>query len=133
MTTSRPGSPRKDTHPTPGPCWERSPRHTGGLVTWEGKHFRVDSARIWDCPDGGVPIAVAVSGEKSIQRFAPLGDHLVAVEPDPEPIKGWQDARGSRAEKFRTIGQIPICWGRDKESAIQRAHDQFRWFAGGWG
>lgn len=50
--------------------------HTGELVTYDGEYFRVDSARIWDLPDGGVPIAVAVSG----------------VE----------------------------------------AHDQFRWFAGGW-
>src|SRR6187431_1779956 len=36
--------------------------HSGELITWEGDYFRVDSARIWDTPDGGVPIAVAVSG-----------------------------------------------------------------------
>jgi G6PDH family F420-dependent oxidoreductase len=106
--------------------------HTGELTTWEGKHFRVDSARIWDCPDGGVPLALAVSGPKSIERFAPLGDHLVAVEPDGELIKGWNKARGRGAGTSRSIGQIPICWGPDKEQAIQRAHDQFRWFAGGW-
>src|SRR6187402_3579312 len=34
--------------------------HTGELVTWEGEYFRVDSARIWDAPDGGVPIGLAV-------------------------------------------------------------------------
>ena len=38
--------------------------HTGELVTWDGEYFRVDSARIWDNPDGGVPIALAVSGEQ---------------------------------------------------------------------
>ena len=32
--------------------------HTGELVTYRGDHFDVDSARIWDCPEGGVPIAV---------------------------------------------------------------------------
>jgi G6PDH family F420-dependent oxidoreductase len=32
----------------------------------------------------------------------------------------------------RKIGQIPICWDRDTEAAVTRAHDQFRWFAGGW-
>ena len=31
---------------------------------------------------GGVPIAVAVSGDKSIARFAPLGDHLITTEPE---------------------------------------------------
>ena len=55
---------------------------SGELVTWEGDYFRVDSARIWDAPDGGVPIGIAVSGDKSITRFASLGDHMIAVEPD---------------------------------------------------
>ena len=58
--------------------------HTGELTTWEGNHFRVDSARIWDLPAEGVPIGLAVSGDKLISRFAPLGDHLIAVEPDAE-------------------------------------------------
>jgi G6PDH family F420-dependent oxidoreductase len=53
--------------------------HTGELVTYDGEYFRVDSARVWDAPDGGVPIGLAVSGEKSVERFASLGDHLIAV------------------------------------------------------
>ncbi len=110
--------------------------HTGELVTWEGDYFRVDSARVWDVPEGGVPIGIAVSGEKSIELFAPLGDHLIAVEPDADLVKGWQAARKGAgdvlASSSRTIGQIPICWGRDQEAAVQKAHEQFRWFAGGW-
>jgi len=105
--------------------------HTGELVTWEGDYFRVDSARIWDVPDGGVPIGLAVSGEKSVARFAPLGDHLIAVEPDGDLVKGWASASPSGAAA-RSIGQIPICWGPDKEAAIAKAHEQFRWFGGGW-
>jgi G6PDH family F420-dependent oxidoreductase len=105
--------------------------HTGELVTWEGEYFRVDSARVWDVPEGGVPIGIAVSGEKSIQRFAPLGDHLITTEPSAELISGWAAARPGSAPS-RSIGQIPISWAPDKQDAIARAHDQFRWFAGGW-
>ncbi len=104
--------------------------HSGELTTWEGDYFRIDSARIWDVPDQGVPIAIAVSGEKSVDRFAPLADHLVAVEPDPDLVNLWDAAKGNTTS--RKIGQIPICWGSDKEQAIEKAHDQFRWFAGGW-
>ena len=104
--------------------------HSGELTTWEGDYFRVDSARIWDAPDGGVPLAIAVSGEKSIEKFAPLADHLVAVEPDPELIQTWDQAKGTKSS--RKIGQIPICWGPDRGAAVQKAHDQFRWFAGGF-
>ena len=104
--------------------------HGGELTTWEGDYFRIDSARIWDAPEGGVPIAMAVSGEKSVDRFAPLAEHLVAVEPDADLVKMWDQTKGDTTS--RKIGQIPICWGQDKDAAIAKAHDQFRWFAGGW-
>src|SRR6476659_6770518 len=103
---------------------------SGDLVTWEGDYFRVDSAQVWDAPEGGVPIAIAVSGEKSVAQFAPLADHLVAVEPEPDLIKAWDHEKGSA--NTRKIGQVPICWDLDEQRAIKRAHDQFRWFAGGW-
>ncbi len=103
---------------------------SGELTTWEGDYFRVDSARLWDAADGGVPIAIAVSGEKSVARFAPLADHLVAVEPDAELIRAWAQEKGDT--KSRKIGQLPICWDPNRDTAVERAHDQFRWFAGGW-
>jgi G6PDH family F420-dependent oxidoreductase len=105
--------------------------HTGDLVTYDGEYFRVDSARIWDAPDDGVPIGVAVSGAKSIAQFAPLGDHLITTEPDADLISSWDAAREGEPAS-RKIGQIPISWDPDKDAAIARAHDQFRWFAGGW-
>lgn len=104
--------------------------HTGELVTWEGDYFRVDSARIWDLPDGGVPLATAISGENSASRFAPLADHAIAVEPDAGLLREWDEHHGAASRK---IGQIPISWDPDKDAAIERAHDQFRWFGGGWG
>lgn len=108
--------------------------HTGELVTWGGDYFRVDSARVWDVPDGGVPLAVAVSGDSSIERFAPLADHLIAVEPEADLVQGWQRARRQADENVqtRTIGQIPICWDPSRDKAIERAHEQFRWFGFGW-
>ncbi len=104
--------------------------HTGELTTWEGDYFRVDSARVWDVPEGGVPIGLAVSGDKSVERFAPLGDHLITTEPNAEAVQGWDAIKGNQAS--RKIGQIPICWDPDEKNAVARAHDQFRWFAGGW-
>ncbi|AXK37379.1 LLM class F420-dependent oxidoreductase [Streptomyces armeniacus] len=100
----------------------------GGHVNHVGRHYRVDSAKLWDRPDERVPIAVAVSGEQSIRRFAPVADAMIAVEPSAELSAGWVGAGGSE----RRIGQIPVCWDPDRDAAVQRAHEQFRWFAGGW-
>ncbi|MCX5042920.1 LLM class F420-dependent oxidoreductase [Aldersonia sp. NBC_00410] len=109
--------------------------HEGELVDWQGKHFQVDSARIWDLPEQPVPIAVAISGTEAAQRFAGVADHVVAVEPDGDLVAAWRKRRrdvtgtpgGSRA-----IGQVPISWDPDRDQAIERAHEQFRWFGGGW-
>ena len=101
----------------------------GGYVNRKGAHYRVDSAKLWDVPDGGVPIAVAVSGQQSIEAFAPVSDAMVAVQPLPELVQGFDAATSSSLPK---IGQQPISWGADREEAVARAHEQFRWFAGGW-
>ena len=108
--------------------------HSGELVTHHGDYFDVDSARVWDLPDILVPVAVAVSGDMSIERLAPLADHMIAVQPEAELVDTWNRTEG--AERIgagaRAIGQIPICWDPDEEAAVARAHDQFRWFGGGW-
>jgi G6PDH family F420-dependent oxidoreductase len=107
--------------------------HEGHIVTWAGDHFRVDQAKVWDLPEEPVPLAVAVSGDASVGRFAPLADHLIAVQPEASLVARWDDVRRDRSlPPSRKIGQVPICWGRDKAAAVNRAHELFRWFGGGW-
>lgn len=107
---------------------------TGDMLTFDGEHFRVDSARLWDLPDEPPEIGVAVGGEVAISQLAPLADHLIATEPDDELIATWNATDGAPPipSAGRAIGQIPICWDPDRETAVRRAHEQFRWFAGGW-
>jgi G6PDH family F420-dependent oxidoreductase len=106
----------------------------GRLVDWRGDYFQVDSARLWDLPSTPVGIAVAMAGAKAVEKFAGLADHLVAVQPDHELVRSWLGARQTTglAGGGRVVGQVPVCWDPDRDVAIERAHDQFRWFAGGW-
>jgi G6PDH family F420-dependent oxidoreductase len=103
----------------------------GGYVTRHSPFYHVDSAKLWDLPTQRVPIAVAVSGAESCELFAPLADDMVAVEPNAELIKMWDAARAGK-DTSRRIGQLPICFDADRQAAIDRAHEQFRWFGGGW-
>jgi G6PDH family F420-dependent oxidoreductase len=100
----------------------------GGYLNYSGTHFRVDAAKLWDLPETRTPVAVAVSGNQSIERFAPLGNAMIAVEPNKTLCDQWESANPNS----RKIGQLPLCWDPDKDAAVKRAHDQFRWFGGGW-
>lgn len=106
----------------------------GRLVDWRGEYFQVDSARLWDLPDVPVGLGVAMSGAKSVEKLSKLADHLIAVQPDKDLVDSWHAARqaANGTEGGRVIGQIPVCWDPDRDAAIERAHDQFRWFGGGW-
>jgi G6PDH family F420-dependent oxidoreductase len=106
----------------------------GRLVNWRGDYFQVDSARLWDIPDVPVGIAVAMTGGKGVEKFANLADHLVAVQPNGELVRSWRGARQATglAGGGRVVGQVPVCWDPDRDAAVERAHDQFRWFVGGW-
>lgn len=105
----------------------------GGYTNFSGEHFRVDSAKLWDLPERRVPVGVAVSGKQSVERFAPLGDAMIAIEPKGSLCEQWDTRRSdSGQERSRKIGQLPVCWDRDTAAAARRAREQFRWFAGGW-
>jgi G6PDH family F420-dependent oxidoreductase len=103
----------------------------GGYVNYVGHHYRVDSAKLWDLPSTRVPLAVAVSGPQSIAAFAPRAEVMIATEPDPQLGPAWDEATGA-STPARKVGQLPISWDTDPDTAKTRAHEQFRWFAGGW-
>jgi G6PDH family F420-dependent oxidoreductase len=56
----------------------------GGYVSRRGKHFDVESAKLWDLPDVVPPIGIAVSGKQSCDIAGKLADVMIAVEPKPE-------------------------------------------------
>lgn len=108
--------------------------HTGELVDHHGEFYDVESARVWDLPDKPVELGLAVAGERAIATFAPLADHLIAVQPEAELVDRWNATDGAPriGEQARAIGQIPVCWAPTEEEGRQLAHEQFRWFGGGW-
>lgn len=100
-----------------------------GYTTFHGEYFDVDGGRIWDLPEGGVPIGLAVSGQKSVELAAEYADVLIATDPEPGLVEQFEAAGGAGKKK---VGQMPISYGTDKAEAVTRAHRLFRWFGLGW-
>jgi G6PDH family F420-dependent oxidoreductase len=101
----------------------------GGYFSYDGEFFEADSAKIWDLPETPPPIGVAVSGPQSCQLAGELADAMIAVEPSQELGDAFDAAGGAGKPR---VGQVPLCFDRDREAAVARAHEQFRWFVGGF-
>ncbi|MFZ1992987.1 MAG: TIGR03557 family F420-dependent LLM class oxidoreductase [Solirubrobacteraceae bacterium] len=100
-----------------------------GRVNYRGRHFDVEQARLWDLPSERVPIGLAVSGKSSCDLAGQKADVMIAVEPKPELVEMFESAGGRGKAK---VGQIALAYDTDRDAAVQRAHEQFRWFGLGW-
>lgn len=101
----------------------------GGYQSYRGEFVRLEDARVFDLPSEPIPIAVAVSGEESLQLAIDHADELVATEPLGDLVEQFRAAKGARAS---AVTQIPVCWAADQETGRATAHRQFRWSALGW-
>jgi G6PDH family F420-dependent oxidoreductase len=102
---------------------------TGDTITYRGKHFDVESAKVWDLPDRAPPIGIAVSGPRSCRLAGRHADVMIAVEPKADLGRMFDEAGGSGKPR---VGQIALSYDPDREVALTRAMEQFRWFTGGW-
>jgi G6PDH family F420-dependent oxidoreductase len=101
----------------------------GGHVTHHGQHYDVESARLWDLPETAPPIGIAVSGEQSCKLAGHLADLVIATEPKAGLLEAFDRHGGTGKPR---VGQLPVCYDPDRDTAVKRAHSQFRWFGLGW-
>jgi G6PDH family F420-dependent oxidoreductase len=101
----------------------------GGYVNYRGEHFDVESAKVYDLPDEPVQLGIAMSGRQSCELAAELADIAIAIAPDADLVSQFLN-EGGRGKPV--VGQAGCCYGPDAEVALTLAHDQFRWFGGGW-
>ncbi len=102
----------------------------GDPVNFRSKHYDIETAKLWDPPARPVPIGVAVSGPDSCRIAGRRADLMIAVEPKAE-LGEMFDAEGGSGKP--RVGQVAVAYDTDRDAAVRRAHEQFRWFGLGWG
>src|SRR5688500_13058204 len=80
----------------------------GEAVTWRGKHYRVDNARIYTLPPDGetVPVPISGFGPKAIELAARIGDGFVSTSPNKEHV----DLYRSQGGKGVAQAGMKVCW-----------------------
>ncbi len=100
-----------------------------GTVNHRGEYFDIESAKLWDLPDERVPIGIAVSGPDSCALAGRKAEMMIAVEPNAELGELFDAAGGAGKPR---VGQVALAYDKDRDAAVRRAHEQFRWFGLGW-
>lgn len=90
----------------------------GHLTTHHGRHYTVETARIYSCPDEPPPVLVSAFGPAALDVAARIGDGLVTTQPDPEMVRQYKEKGG----KGKIIAATKICWGEDEGAARKTAH-----------
>jgi coenzyme F420-dependent glucose-6-phosphate dehydrogenase len=86
----------------------------GGYQTHRGKHYTVENARIYDVPDGGVPVYVAAAAPNAAELAGRVGDAFVSVAPEEELIEKFESAGGKGKDKY---GQVMACYAESEDEA----------------
>ncbi|MGW0552562.1 TIGR03557 family F420-dependent LLM class oxidoreductase [Streptomyces altiplanensis] len=100
----------------------------GGYQSYDGKHLRLEDARVFDLPEELPLIAVAASGRESTRIAAELGDGLFATEDKPQIVQQYRDAGGSGPR----YAEVPMAWAPDERTAAKAALETSRWAVTGW-
>jgi coenzyme F420-dependent glucose-6-phosphate dehydrogenase len=86
----------------------------GELTSWEGKHYRVDGARIYTLPEETVEIVVAAGGPEAAELAGRIGDGLVSTAPEAELVREFERAGGRGLPRY---GQLTVCYAESEDEA----------------
>jgi G6PDH family F420-dependent oxidoreductase len=93
----------------------------GEFVTHHGRHYTVETARIYDPPPGGaIPVYVAAAGPKAATLAGKIGDGYIGVAPNPDNVETFEKAGGKGKPK---VGQLHVCWAESRDEGLKRAHE----------
>lgn len=92
----------------------------GDTYSHDGRHYRVENARIYDRPEHPPEILVSGFGPKSLALAARIGDGYVTTSPLADAVSSFREsARRGR----RVAGSLKVCWGQDHDQSLQIAHE----------
>jgi G6PDH family F420-dependent oxidoreductase len=90
----------------------------GRLTTHHGRHYTVETARIYSCPEEPPPVLVSAFGPAALEVAARIGDGLVTTQPDADMVRQYKEKGG----RGNAIAAVKICWAEDEGTARKTAH-----------
>ncbi|TDU88049.1 G6PDH family F420-dependent oxidoreductase [Kribbella voronezhensis] len=101
---------------------------SGGYHSYDGKHLKLEDARVFDLPDTLPRIAVAAGGPAAARIAGELGDALFTTEPRKDLVTAYEQAGGDG----RRYAEVPLAWAPTEDEAAESARRLFRFGITGW-
>ncbi|MCW2736286.1 TIGR03557 family F420-dependent LLM class oxidoreductase [Nocardioides sp.] len=92
---------------------------TGEVVSHEGRHYTVDTARIYTLPDTPPPIYMSAFGPKALDVACRIADGFITTKPDARSVEQFRAAKGAEAP---TQAGFKVAWGATRDEAIDTAY-----------
>ncbi len=92
---------------------------SGGLISHTGRHYTVETARLYSVPDRPPPIYMSGFGEKAIRLAARIADGYMCVQPNPDFVRLYRETGGGDRP---VQGGLKVCWGQDAGQARKTMH-----------
>jgi G6PDH family F420-dependent oxidoreductase len=100
----------------------------GGYQSYDGKHLKLEDARVFDLPDELPRIVVAAGGAEAAELAGELGDGLFTTEPSEDLVTAYRKAGGDGPR----YAEVPLAWASTEDDAAESARRLFRFGVTGW-
>ena len=90
----------------------------GEVVNHRGRHYTVDTARIYTLPDEPPPIFVSGFGPEATDAAARIGDGYITTSPDPDLLARFRERSGGKPAQAGT----KVCWADTEQQAVETAN-----------
>lgn len=93
----------------------------GETTSFQGRHYRVEDARVYTLPSEPLEVVVAASAPEAAELAARVGDGLVSTAPDAQLVEAYVGAGGAGPR----YAQLTVCWAETEAEARRTA---FEWW-----
>lgn len=91
---------------------------SGEVVTFEGRHYRVDTARIYTLPAEPPPVLISGFGPKATDLAARIGDGYLSTMPDVDLVEQFKKASGGKPAQ----AGAKVAFAPERSEGVEHAH-----------
>lgn len=91
---------------------------TGEVVSHRGRHYTVDTARLYTLPSSPPPIYVSAFGPKAIDLASRIGDGFVTTQPDEDGVAAFKAGDRERP----AVAAMKVAYAATRDEGVDHAH-----------